>query len=152
MTFLSNPVFLSALFSWLLAQLLKTIIDLFNRRRIQGLIIETLLWKTGGMPSSHSALVTGLAVSIALKNGLKSELFALSAFYGILVIRDAMGVRRSSGLQARSLNSLGAAVREAGIGEFEPVKEIHGHTPLEVAVGILIGLAISLLVGFLVPA
>src|SRR5690606_6269718 len=118
------------------------IIDLFNRRRIPGLIIETLLWKTGGMPSSHSALVTGLAVSIALNNGLKSELFALSAFYGMLVIRDAMGVRRSSGLQARSLNSLGAAVREAGIGEFEPVKEIHGHTPLEVAVGILIGLAI----------
>lgn len=151
MSFLRNPVFLSALFSWLSAQLVKTSIDVFKRRRSQGLFIETLLWKTGGMPSSHSALVTGLAVSIAMKNGLQSELFALSAFYGILIIRDAMGVRRSSGLQARSLNALGKAAKEAGIAEFEPVKEVHGHTPLEVLVGILIGVAAAILVGFLGP-
>jgi acid phosphatase family membrane protein YuiD len=141
----ASPVFLSAFFSWFIAQLLKTIIDIFRRRRTRGgLLVETLLWKTGGMPSSHSALVTALAVAIGFQEGINSSLFGLSLFYGMLIIRDAMGVRRAAGLQARAINAMGSQLRDTQQVEFTPVKEVHGHTPMEVVVGILLGLFIAL--------
>ncbi|KGE70752.1 divergent PAP2 family protein [Spirochaeta lutea] len=141
----ASPVFLAAFFSWFIAQLLKTIIDIFRRKRTRGgLLVETLLWKTGGMPSSHSSLVTALAVAIGFQEGINSSLFGLALFYGILTIRDALGVRRAAGLQARALNALGQQLQEEGRAEFAPVKEVHGHTALEVIVGMLLGLFIAL--------
>ena len=141
----SGPVFLSAFFSWFIAQLLKTIIDITRQRsRTSGEVVSTMFWKTGGMPSSHSSLVTSLATSIGFSQGTNSPIFALSVFYGVLVIRDALGVRRSAGMQARALNELGARMRELTGYAYEPVKEVNGHTPTEVTVGVILGFFIAL--------
>lgn len=146
MAIFENPVFVSALLGWLSAQLIKTIIDVITRKRLGGMILESLLWRTGGMPSSHSSLVTSISVSVAISEGIGSTLFAVTTFYGILVIRDSLGVRRSSGQQAQVLNNLSKVFKEKDFGNFEQVKEIHGHTPLEVGVGILLGAAVATVV------
>ncbi|TVR30032.1 MAG: divergent PAP2 family protein [Spirochaetaceae bacterium] len=141
---LLSPVFLSASFSWLIAQLLKAIIEAFrNRMRGSRDFAETLLWKTGGMPSSHSSLVTALATSIGFRYGLSDPMFVLALFYGILIIRDALGVRRAAGLQAQALNRLGIELQRRQEVEFTLVKEVHGHTPSEVSVGVLLGFFIA---------
>jgi acid phosphatase family membrane protein YuiD len=139
-----NPVFLSALTSWFLAQLIKAIIVLLRSpRRTAREITLTLLWRTGGMPSSHSSLVAALATAVAFEEGIGSTLFVVTFCVAIIVIRDSLGVRRSSGLQARTLNQLGKDLSEKiGINYF-PVKEIQGHSPLEVLVGALLGLFIA---------
>ena len=143
--FVSGPVFLSALFSWFIAQLLKTIIDIARHRsRTSSDVVSTMFWKTGGMPSSHSALVTSLATSIGFAEGVATPLFTLSLFYGILIIRDALGVRRSSGVQAQALNTLSRELHEKLGTGFRPVKEVSGHTPAEVAVGAGLGFFIAL--------
>lgn len=137
---ISNRVFLSAFFSWFLAQLTKMLVDqLRGRSRGSRDMVATLMWKTGGMPSSHSSLVTGLATSIGVGYGLRNPIFTLSLFYGGLIIRDAMGVRRSAGVQARTLNQLGQELSTRFELDFKPVKEISGHTPSEVFVGVLLG-------------
>ena len=106
--FLCNPLFFSALASWLTSQLIKTVIALCSHSITGGkLLIETLLWRTGGMPSSHSALVSAMTTSIAFKHGISSDLFVFSCCFSLIVVRDAMGVRRSSGQQAHALNDLG---------------------------------------------
>ena len=147
---LSNRVFLSAFFSWFLAQFVKMSVDqLRGRSHGSRALLATLAWKTGGMPSSHSSLVTGLATTIGVLNGIESAIFALSLFYGVLIIRDALGVRRSAGVQARELNRIGLQLAERYDIEFQPVKEVSGHAPSEVFVGVLLGfftgLAFSLL-------
>jgi acid phosphatase family membrane protein YuiD len=112
-------------------------------------ILETVVWRTGGMPSSHAALVTSLAVSAAFRAGIDSDLFIVTLFFALIIMRDAMGVRRSSGLQARALNSLGYQLDQKGEVEYHPVKEVHGHTPMEVVVGALLGLFIAAAYEFL---
>ena len=141
----AGPVFLSAFFSWFIAQLIKTVIEAVKNRHIlnQGVLV-TLFWKTGGMPSSHSSMVSALAVSIGFEHGIETPLFALSLFYGVLIIRDALGVRRAAGNQARAINRIGRELAERIDLRFEPVKEINGHTPAEVSVGILLGVFIAL--------
>ncbi|TVQ37967.1 MAG: divergent PAP2 family protein [Spirochaetaceae bacterium] len=142
--FLLSPVFLSASFSWLIAQLLKAIIEVFrNRSRGSRDFAETLFWKTGGMPSSHASLVTSLATSIGFRYGLANPMFILSLFYGILIIRDALGVRRAAGVQAQALNRLGVELERRHGVPFELLKEVNGHTPSEVSVGVLLGFFIA---------
>ncbi|MCL2601728.1 MAG: divergent PAP2 family protein [Treponema sp.] len=144
--FFSNPVLLSTGISWFLAQLIKGIISLLRRQtRKKGLIeiIETVLWRTGGMPSSHAAVVGSMTAAVGFSEGFGSNLFAVSLFVAMVVIRDAMGVRRSSGIQARTLNILGTRTSEKTGIEFHPVKEIKGHAPLEVIVGALVGIFIA---------
>jgi acid phosphatase family membrane protein YuiD len=148
--FFENPVVLSPLSSWFFAQLLKSIVALLSKRRQNTReILSTLAWRTGGMPSSHSALVSALAVAVAVKEGIGSTLFALSFWFALVVIRDAMGVRRATGVQARSLNSLGKNTADRIGVEFHPVKEIEGHSPLEVIVGALLGIFIAAAFAFL---
>jgi acid phosphatase family membrane protein YuiD len=101
------------------------------------------------MPSSHSALASALTVSVGIAEGLNSNLFVVTFFFALVVMRDAMGVRRSSGIQARALNLLGRTTQEKVGVEFHPVKEINGHTPLEVAVGGLLGVFIALAFAYL---
>lgn len=96
------------------------------------------------MPSSHSSLVTGLATTIGVLHGAQSAIFVLSLFYGVLIIRDALGVRRSAGVQAKELNRIGHDLSQRFDFEFEPVKEVSGHTPSEVFVGVLLGFFIGL--------
>jgi len=146
----SSRIFMAGFFSWFVAQFIKMVIDqLRGRTRGSRDMLATLLWHTGGMPSSHSSLVTGLATAIGVLHGVRSAIFVLSLFYGGLIIRDALGVRRSSGLQARELNRIGLQLAERFGFEFAPVKEVSGHTPSEVFVGVLLGfftgLAFSLL-------
>ena len=140
-----HPVFLSAFFSWFIAQLMKAIIDVFrNRQKTSRDVFMVLFWKTGGMPGSHSSLVAALATSIGFKEGVDSPLFILSFFYGILTVRDAMGVRRAAGVQAKVLNEIGGTLNKRFSMLFRPVKEIQGHTAIEVSVGILLGFFIAL--------
>ena len=104
---IQSPIFLSALFSWIISQVLKSVIDIFRHRpRSARTIILHLLWATGGMPSSHSAVVAALATSIGFIVGVGSPIFVLTVFYGFITIRDALGVRRAAGSQAIVLNQL----------------------------------------------
>jgi acid phosphatase family membrane protein YuiD len=142
--FFENPIFLSSVSSLFVAQLLKAVIYILSRRRRKmGELVEILAWRTGGMPSSHAALVCSLATSVAFVEGFSSNLFVFSIWFAMIVLRDAMGVRRSSGLQARALNSLGKQAAEKQGIDFHAVKEIQGHTPIEVAVGSLLGIFIA---------
>ena len=142
--FFSNPIILSSLSSWFLSQLIKSIIALLHMRK-RGIkeILETLFWRTGGMPSSHAAVVTSMTASVALNEGLGSNLFAVSLIVALVVMRDAMGVRRAVGLQARALNLLGKHMIEKHEYDYHHVKEIRGHAPLEVVVGAFLGIFIS---------
>ncbi|HIW36778.1 MAG TPA: divergent PAP2 family protein [Candidatus Treponema faecavium] len=141
----SNPVFLACLFSWFSAQFIKTVIKLFagQVKNIKQLL-ELLIWRTGGMPSSHSALVCSLSTSIGIHAGLNSDIFILSLCFSMVVIRDALGVRRASGVQARVLNEIGESLDKQDILSFKPIKEVHGHKPLEVFVGCFLGILIGI--------
>jgi acid phosphatase family membrane protein YuiD len=142
---INSPVFLSALFSWFFAQFIKTIVEVGRGRNSKSWgILASLAWRTGGMPSSHSALVAALATSLGFTEGLESPLFVFAFFYGILTIRDALGVRRAAGNQAQALNQLGDDFRQRFDTKFKAVKEIHGHTPAEVFIGSLLGFFIAL--------
>ena len=139
-----NPIFLSPLFSLCIAQILKGIIYAFSgRKRKAKEFMEIVTWRTGGMPSSHSAAVCSLCASIAFIEGIASNLFIFSFWFALVVLRDAMGVRRSAGLVARALNNLGKQATEKSGVDFNSVKEIQGHTPLEVIVGSFLGIFIA---------
>jgi acid phosphatase family membrane protein YuiD len=140
---LENPIFLSTASSLFIAQFLKMIVFLLGRRRNVREVIETAIWRTGGMPSSHSAVVCALTTSVAFLEGIASNLFVFSFWFALLVIRDSLGVRRAAGLQAKALNSLGRQAAEKIGLDFHPVKEIQGHSPLEVVVGALLGIFIA---------
>ena len=144
--FIHNPIFLSCVFSWLGAQFIKAAIKLiYGRIHSIGELIEVMVWRTGGMPSSHSALVTSLCVTIAFRNGIHSDLFMFSLCFFLVVIRDAFGVRRSSGLQAKKLNEIGNELKEKKIIEnYKAIKEVDGHTPMEVLCGCLFGFLVGL--------
>lgn len=142
---LTNPVCLAAIFSWFCAQFIKTIISLcYGRIHSFGELFTSLIWKTGGLPSSHTALVTSLCTTIGFRNGIHSDIFMLCICFLMVTIRDALGVRLSSGLQAKKLNEVGKELDEKEIIEYKPVKEVNGHTPLEVAVGFVLGLFIGI--------
>jgi len=95
------------------------------------------------MPSSHSAMVSAMAASVAFVEGIDSNLFVVTLMFALIVVRDALGVRRSSGIQARVLNWLGRQTAEKLKISFHPIKEVHGHSPLEVAVGAVLGIIIA---------
>lgn len=140
----SQPSILACIFSWLTAQFLKTLIKLFSGK-VHSLkeLLELLFWRTGSMPSSHSALVTTLCTTIGFHSGLDSDVFVLSLGFFLVTIRDAVGVRRANGLQAQLLNKVGKSLADKGVIEYKPVKEVQGHTPAEVIMGILIGFVIG---------
>lgn len=144
--FFSQPAFLACLFSWLSAQLVKTLIKLFSGK-VHSLkeLFELLLWRTGSMPSSHSALVATLCTTIGFRSGVNSDVFILSLGFYLVTIRDAVGVRRANGLQAAMLNKIGRLLAAKNIiEEVKPIKEVQGHTPAEVIIGSLIGFFIGL--------
>jgi len=140
----NNDVFLSALISLFLAQFIKMIINIFTyRSHSLKDMLTSFLWMTGGMPSSHSALVTALVTSVGITDGVSSDIFIVTFFFALIVIRDAMGVRRSAGIQARTLNIMGRELQSRFQISFKPVKEVQGHSPLQVAVGSLLGFFIA---------
>lgn len=141
---IESRIFLASIISLFTAQLLKGIIYLLvTRRKKSRELVETIAWRTGGMPSSHAALVSSLTTAIGISEGVATNLFLVSFWFALVVLRDALGVRRSAGLLAKALNNLGRQSSEkAGI-DFHAVKEIQGHTPLEVIVGSLLGIFIA---------
>jgi len=141
---LGNKIFLSTVCSLCIAQVLKLFFYLFtnkNRKKLD--MIETIIWRTGGMPSSHSAAVCALATSAGIYEGIDSNFFVFCLVFAMVVLRDSVGVRRTAGLQAKALNNLGRQSAKVTGLEFHSVKEIHGHTPLEVLVGSCLGIAIT---------
>ena len=144
--FLHNPILLACVFSWLGAQFLKAAIKLiYGNIHSFADLIEVMFWRTGGMPSSHSALVTSLCITIGLRHGINSDLFVFSLCFFLVVIRDAFGVRRSSGLQAKKLNVIGNELKDKKIlDNYKSIKEVDGHTPMEVLCGCLLGFFVGL--------
>ncbi|GHU45834.1 phosphatidic acid phosphatase [Spirochaetia bacterium] len=148
--FFENPVVLSAVTSFFFAQFVKVLILLAKNTKKRGRdVAETFFWKTGGMPSSHAALVAALTMSIGFEEGITSNIFIVSFFFTLVVLRDATGVRRSSGIQAKTLNLLGKTLSQKLKIEYHAVKEVHGHTPLEVVVGSFIGILFASAIKYL---
>jgi acid phosphatase family membrane protein YuiD len=142
---LSNKVLISALFSWFIAQFLKICIEILGRKNFSAkdFIFRALLG-TGGMPSSHAASITSVAVSIGIADGFNSSIFALAAISVFIVIRDATGVRLSAGRQATVINQILEEMYVRYNISYKRVKEVRGHTALECFVGIIVGLLVSL--------
>ncbi len=97
------------------------------------------------MPSSHSSITACLCTSIAYHSGINSDIFILSFVFYLITIRDAVGVRRANGMQARRLNEIGEILKEKGLfNEFKRLKEVNGHSPMEAFVGSLLGFFIGI--------
>ena len=137
----TNKYIYIPLIVWFCIQTFKVIYELiktkkFDFKRIMG---------AGGMPSSHSAVVTSLATLIGKNEGLDTPLFALSVVFAMIVMYDAAGVRRAAGKQARLLNKLVETPGLSGVQVQERLVEVLGHTPLQVLVGAIIGIAAGLI-------
>lgn len=139
-----NWVLLVSFGASLTAQLLKLIVEFAINRKIN----FRVLTETGGMPSSHSALVTALATGVGQVKGWDSVEFAIATVFAIIVMYDAAGVRQAAGKQARVLNQIVDEMFQENP-EFneDRLKELLGHTPIQVIVGSALGVAISLLGG-----
>ena len=144
--FFTNPILLAGIFSWLSAQFLKTVIELFyGRIKSLKVLLESMFWRTGGMPSSHSAIVTAVCTSIGIIEGTDSSIFFLSLLLTFITMRDAVGVRRSSGVQSKKINEIGNELEENGyLKEYKSIKEVNGHTPIQVIMGAILGFLIGL--------
>ena len=139
--FIQNKYIYVPFFLWFGIQLFKLIYDLvttkkFNFKRIMG---------AGGMPSSHSAVVVGLATLIGKYEGVNSSIFALAFIVAFVVMYDACGVRRAAGKQAALLNKLVETPGLTSVQVSERLVEVLGHTPVQVFVGALIGVIVGLI-------
>ena len=140
---LTNKYLYVPFFVWLCIQTFKVIYDLvttkkFNFKRIIG---------AGGMPSSHSAVVTCLATLVGKAEGTDSIMFAMATIFALVVMYDAAGVRRAAGKQAHLLNKIIETPGLTGVEVQERLVEVLGHTPLQVLVGAIIGVLVGLLYG-----
>jgi len=137
---IDNRVLLVALLACLIAQLTKLAIELFKHRKVNLRVLVT----TGGMPSAHSALVTALATGMGQTVGWASPEFAIATIFAIIVMYDAAGVRQAAGKQARILNQMiDELFREDKQFNEDRLKELLGHTPVQVIVGSVLGVTVS---------
>ena len=142
----SNVVFMAAATGGLVAQILKTIIYAFINKSFDA---ERLVG-SGGMPSSHSATVCALATAAGIRYGGGSFQFAVSAILAIIVMYDARGVRRETGIQAQVINEMSSFFRNMGspLSYEEKLKEFVGHTPIQVLAGAILGIIIAVIYCF----
>ncbi|NBH84494.1 divergent PAP2 family protein [bacterium C-53] len=142
---LSNQIFLSAIAGWASAQIIKTIINFCFTKTFD----PERLFGSGGMPSSHSATVCALATATAVHYSADSFEFAIAAIVAIIVMYDARGVRRETGTQAVVLNHFIEYFSKVDEHKFdfgtEKLKELVGHTPLQVAAGAVLGVVVACL-------
>lgn len=132
---LDNQTLAASFLAWLAAQLLKVVVDSLRSRHM-----NLSNWASaGGMPSSHSALVAALATAVGLRHGLASDLFALALIFAMVVMYDAAGVRRAASAQARILNQMIDELFQGHPISEERLRELLGHTPVEVFAGAAIG-------------
>ena len=142
---LHNRIFVSAALGWMVAQVLKTIIHMILTRQF---VAERMIG-SGGMPSSHSATVCALATATGMECGAGSPEFAITIMLAIIVMYDAMGVRRETGKQGRVLNEMLEIFTNMGkeISPEKRLKEFVGHTPLQVLMGAILGIIIAVILG-----
>jgi acid phosphatase family membrane protein YuiD len=129
--------------AWLIAQSLKVIIDSARHKRLD----IARLGSSGGMPSSHTAMVMSLTALLGSRRGIGSPEFAISAIFSAVVMYDATGVRRAVGRQARALNHILDDILTAQPFNEERLRELIGHTPVEVYAGAALGIGLALLLG-----
>ena len=141
---LQNKILLSSVLGWFIAQILKTLIYFYLNKAF---VAERLVG-SGGMPSCHSSTVCALATSSGLIYGLNSFEFAITVMLAIIVMYDAMGVRRETGIQAKVLNEMMDVFNSMNkkIPTEDKLKELVGHTPLQVVVGAILGIIIGFVV------
>jgi len=140
---LDNSVLIATFFAWLISCVLKGFLVCIRERRFD----ITRFMGPGGMPSSHSALVTALAVSTGLVGGFDSIAFAICAALSLIVMYDASGIRRAAGKQAEMINAIVEAWNEKDpLMKEIKLKELLGHTPVEVAAGAILGAIVAVLV------
>lgn len=141
---LDNQVLLVALIACFTAQGLKLLVELIKNGKVN---LRSLV-STGGMPSAHSALVSALATGVGQVKGWSSAEFAIACLFAVIVMYDAAGVRQAVGIQARILNQILDEMFQQGkeLNE-ERLKELLGHTPFQVLVGLTLGISISFCAG-----
>jgi acid phosphatase family membrane protein YuiD len=136
-----SKIFLTMVLGWFVAQGLKVLIYWFRHHKIN----FRLFVGTGGMPSSHSAFVSSLSAAIGLETGWDSPAFILSLGMAIVIMSDAAGVRRAAGQQAQILNEIMDDLYRSKPVPHARLKELLGHTPVQVFVGAFIGIVVALL-------
>lgn len=134
-----SPYLITILVAWLVAHVVKYVISLINKEK---LTLRSYLFISGGMPSAHSATVVAMTTIIGLKDGFGSGLFGLAVLFAMIVMYDAMKVRRSSGEQGLAVRRL---IKETK-SKMEFPRVAKGHTPLEVALGAVLGVLVGLVV------
>lgn len=137
--FLMNRHLLTAIAGLVLAQILKVFFDYWRTKSWRA----AMLTSTGGMPSSHASTVVALMFSIGVYEGFDTTLFALSAVLAIVVMHDAQGIRRAAGKQAQAINFLFSRLEKQGIKMDSKLKELLGHSPLEVIAGAILGAIVA---------
>ncbi len=132
--------------AWFLAQFYKVINSLVIHKKV----VLKRMWETGGMPSSHSATVASLATAVGITQGFTSVLFAIVTIFAIIVMHDAAGIRRAAGKQAGVLNKLTQAINQLLENKLnqENLRELLGHTRIEVLAGALLGIAVAFIMKF----
>ena len=136
-----NQIFVTVLAAWLIAQGAKVFLGVITEKRFN------FRWfvDTGGMPSSHAATVAALATAVGLKYGIKHPIFAVTLVFAWIILMDAQGFRRSAGKQAEILNVILDDIYWKKKVKEERVKELLGHTPVEVLIGAIIGILVAII-------
>jgi acid phosphatase family membrane protein YuiD len=144
---LLNKTLIAALLGWFIAQAVKVPLEFITHRRWNW----SLLLRAGGMPSSHSALVSGLALALGLYYGFDSPYFAIGFILCMVVIYDATGIRRQAGRHARIINRMIIDLTFGHPLKQEELREVLGHSPMEALVGTLLGIVCALALWLIWP-
>jgi len=137
---LQNHVFWTGMAGWFIAQALKVPIDTIREKRWNW----ALFFAAGGMPSSHSCLVTSTAMAVGLHTGFDTPVFAVAVALAMVVVYDATGIRRQAGMQAQKINILVEELLKGHPINEQHLREVLGHTPLEALGGVILGLALAI--------
>lgn len=136
-----NSFLVTGAVAWFTAQFIKIFIEFCKSKKLN----LDLIMASGGMPSSHSSFTCAIATSIGFEEGFGSAIFALAVAFAFVVMYDAQGVRRAAGDQAKIINVLVEKIEDTGIVMDEKLKELLGHTHLEVFFGAILGIGIGIL-------
>lgn len=135
----NNKILWVSIIAWFAAQLIKILIEFIKNRKID----LRLMIGSGGMPSSHTAFVVAMTMGVGIQRGFDSPLFAIAAVISMIVMYDAAGVRRAAGKQAEVINMLTTSLENQGIQIDKKLKELLGHSPIEVFAGGILGIAVA---------
>lgn len=144
--FFSNEIIISCFLAYFIAQSLKILIALVRDHKF----LPGLFFDSGGMPSSHSSTVMALVVTVGYMEGVASVSFGIAAVFAAITMSDAAGVRRAAGEQAKVLNEIVDLLEHRRAVPGEKLKELLGHTPVQVIAGAALGFLVAVLVHWLV--